>query len=36
MSDRVQSIERGIDVLIALVDGPKTLAQVTRQTGLSK
>jgi DNA-binding IclR family transcriptional regulator len=36
VSDRVQSIERGIDVLMALVQGPKTLTEVTRETGLSK
>ena len=36
MRDRVQSIERGIDVLMALAAGPKTLTEVTRETGLSK
>lgn len=33
---RVQSVERSIDILMALADGPKTLAEVTRTTGLSK
>lgn len=36
MTDRVQSIERGIDVLMALVQGPRTLTEITRLTGLSK
>ena len=36
MSDRVQSIGRGIDVLMTLVQGPKTLTEVTRATGLTK
>lgn len=36
MKDRVQSIERAIDILMALADGPKTLTEVTRATGLSK
>jgi len=36
VKDRVQSIERGIDILMALAHGPKTLAEVTRATGLSK
>jgi DNA-binding IclR family transcriptional regulator len=33
---RVQSVERGIDVLLALADGARTLTDVTRVTGLSK
>ncbi len=36
MRDRVQSIERGIDVLMTLVAGPKTLTEVMRETKLSK
>jgi DNA-binding IclR family transcriptional regulator len=36
VSARVQSIERGIDVLMTLAEGHKTLAEVTRATGLSK
>ncbi|HEY4280947.1 MAG TPA: IclR family transcriptional regulator [Conexibacter sp.] len=33
---RVQSIERGIDILLALAGGARTLTDVTRATGLSK
>src|SRR5438876_440891 len=36
MRDRVQSIERGIDVLMTLVERPKTLTEVMRETGVSK
>jgi DNA-binding IclR family transcriptional regulator len=37
MSDgRVQSVERGIDILMALANGPKTLTEVKIETGLSK
>jgi DNA-binding IclR family transcriptional regulator len=36
MSDRVQSVDRAIDILMALVAGPKTLTDVCRATGLSK
>lgn len=36
MSNRVQSIERGIDILMALAHGPQTLTEVSRETGLSK
>lgn len=36
MTHRVQSIERGIDVLMALVEGPKTLTEIARKTSLSK
>ena len=32
----MQSIARGIDVLMALIQGPKTLTEVSRQTGLTK
>lgn len=34
--DRVQSVERALDILVTLGDGPKTLAEVCRLTGLSK
>jgi IclR family KDG regulon transcriptional repressor len=33
---RVQSIERSIDIIMALADGPRTLTEVARATGLSK
>jgi len=33
---RVQSVERSIDILMSLADGPRTLTDVTRATGLSK
>lgn len=33
---RVQSLERSLDLLAALADGPKTLTQVVKQTGLPK
>jgi IclR family KDG regulon transcriptional repressor len=36
MTQRVQSIERGIDALMALVHGPRTLTEVSREAGLSK
>lgn len=37
MSDgRVQSVERGIDILMSLANGPKTLTEVKSETGLSK
>lgn len=37
MSDRrVQSVERGIDILMSLANGPKTLTEVKIETGLSK
>ena len=36
MTKRVQAIERGIDVLMALAAGPKTLSEVSRNTGLTK
>jgi len=36
VSERVQSIERAIDLLMALSNGPRTLTEVARETGLSK
>lgn len=36
MSSRVQSVERSIDILLALANGNKTLTDVVRATGLSK
>jgi DNA-binding IclR family transcriptional regulator len=36
MSTRVQSIERGIDILMALANGARTLTDVAKATGLSK
>jgi DNA-binding IclR family transcriptional regulator len=36
VSGRVQSIERGIDVLMSVAERPKTLAEVMRDTKLSK
>lgn len=33
---RVQSVERGIDILMSLASGPKTLTEVKSRTGLSK
>lgn len=33
---RVQSLERGIDILMALAHGPRSLTQVAEATGLSK
>jgi DNA-binding IclR family transcriptional regulator len=36
MSHRVQSVERGIDILLTLTQGSKTLTEVTTETGLSK
>jgi DNA-binding IclR family transcriptional regulator len=33
---RVQSLERGLDILLALASGPTTLTQIARATGLSK
>lgn len=36
MTGRVQSVERGISILMALADGARTLTDVTRATGLSK
>lgn len=36
MSVRVQSVDRAIDILMALVAGPKTLTDVCRATELSK
>jgi len=36
MTDRVQSIERSIDILAALASGPKTVTEVARATDLSK
>jgi len=36
MTGRVQSVERSIDILMALSTGPHSLTQVARMTGLSK
>jgi len=36
MSQRVQSVDRAIDILMTLVAGPKTLTDVCRATDLSK
>jgi DNA-binding IclR family transcriptional regulator len=36
VKERVQSVERAIDVMLGLVAGPRTLTEVCRQTGLSK
>jgi IclR family acetate operon transcriptional repressor len=36
MTERVQSVDRAIDILLALVAGPKTLTDVCRATELSK
>lgn len=36
MSNRVQSVERSIGILMALAEGARTLTDVTRATGLSK
>lgn len=36
MSPRVQSVERSIDILLALANGSRTLTEVARATGLSK
>ena len=36
MPERVQSVERSIDILSTLVDGPKTVTEVARATKLSK
>ena len=36
MNDRVQAVDRAIDILMALVPGPKTLTEVCRATGLTK
>jgi DNA-binding IclR family transcriptional regulator len=36
MSERVQSVDRAIDILMALVAGPKTLTDVCHATELSK
>lgn len=36
MSERVQALERGIDILMVLAAGPKTLTEICRETGLSK
>ncbi|MBS1860274.1 MAG: IclR family transcriptional regulator [Actinobacteria bacterium] len=36
MSYRVQSVERSIDVLEALAAGPKTVTEISRETGLAK
>lgn len=36
MAERVQSIERSIDILAALVGGPRTVTEVARLTHLSK
>lgn len=36
MTERVQSLERGIDVLMTLIQGPKTLTEVIRETDLPK
>lgn len=36
VNDRVQAVERAIDILLALVNGPRTLTEVCRQTNLSK
>jgi DNA-binding IclR family transcriptional regulator len=33
---RVQSIERGVDILLVLTAGPATLTEIVRETGLSK
>jgi DNA-binding IclR family transcriptional regulator len=34
--ERVQSVERGVDILLALATGPSTVTQLARDTGLSK
>ncbi|MGH2948065.1 MAG: IclR family transcriptional regulator [Solirubrobacteraceae bacterium] len=36
MPGRIQSVERSIDILMALADGPRTLTEITRATSLSK
>ncbi|MBS1881884.1 MAG: IclR family transcriptional regulator [Actinobacteria bacterium] len=36
MSYRVQSLERGIDILGALASGPKTVTEITRELDLAK
>jgi DNA-binding IclR family transcriptional regulator len=36
MSYRVQSIERGIEILKALTEGPKSVTQIASETGLAK
>jgi IclR family acetate operon transcriptional repressor len=36
MSDRVQSVERSIDILMVLGQGPRSLTQISVATGLSK
>lgn len=36
MTDRVQVIDRSVDLLEALADGPRSLSEVCRTTGLSK
>ena len=36
MSTRVQSIERGIDILMAIANGSRTLTEIARETQLSK
>jgi DNA-binding IclR family transcriptional regulator len=36
MSERVQSVDRAIDILTALLGGPKNLTEVCRATGLTK
>jgi DNA-binding IclR family transcriptional regulator len=36
MSGRIQSVERSIDILMALADGPRTLTEIARETTLSK
>ena len=36
MTQRVQAIERGIDVLMALLQGPRTLTEVSREADLAK
>ena len=36
MTYRVQSVERGVDILLVLAAGPATLTEIVRATGLSK
>ena len=36
MSGRIQSVERSIDILMTLAEGPRTLTEIVRSTGLSK
>lgn len=36
MEDRVQAVERSIDILMAVVDGKRTLTEIARATNLTK